>query len=213
MHLIIAREAVDAHLKAAGALADVDAKAGAKAKAAMGASGFYAKWLPKLVAGKGTAPGTYAEFDSLARHLRYIERRSRKLARQTFYAMGRWQAKMEYKQAFLGRIVDIGAELFAMAASCSRAVMISKEDPERGKAAFELAEAFCVQSRLRIEEAFDRLWTNSDDVDRVLTDRVLGGSYTWLEEGVIDASEGTGPWIATWEPGESKADNHHRDYR
>ena len=213
MHLIIAREAVDAHLKAAGALADVDAKAGAKAKAAMGASGFYAKWLPKLVAGKGTAPGTYAEFDSLARHLRYIERRSRKLARQTFYAMGRWQAKMEYKQAFLGRIVDIGAELFAMAASCSRAVMISKEDPERGKAAFELAEAFCVQSRLRIEEAFDRLWTNSDDVDRVLTDRVLEGSYTWLEEGVIDASEGTGPWIATWEPGESKADNHHRDYR
>ncbi len=213
MHLIIAREAVDAHLKAAGALADVDAKAGDKAKAAMGASGFYAKWLPKLVAGKGTAPRTYSEFGSLARHVRYVERRSRKLARQTFFAMGRWQAKMEYKQAFLGRIVDIGAELFAMAASCSRAEMIRKEDPERGKAAFELAEAFCVQSRIRIEEAFDRLWTNSDDVDRVLTDRVLDGAYTWLEDGVIDASEGTGPWIATWEPGKSKADDHHRNYR
>ena len=213
MHLLIAREAVDTHLKAAGALADVDAKAGAKAKAALKASGFYARWLPKLMAGKGIAPGAYNEFGPLAKHLRFVERRSRKLARQTFYAMGRWQAKMEYKQVFLGRIVDIGAELFAMAASCSRAEMIRQEDPERGKAAYELAEAFCIQSRLRIEEAFGRLWNNSDSVDRPLSDRVLDGRYSWLETGVIDASEGTGPWIATWEPGESKVDNVHRAYR
>jgi alkylation response protein AidB-like acyl-CoA dehydrogenase len=213
MHLLIAREAVDTHLKAAGALADVDAKAGAKAKAALKASGFYARWLPKLMAGKGMAPGAYNEFGPLAKHLRFVERRSRKLARQTFYAMGRWQAKMEYKQVFLGRIVDIGAELFAMAASCSRAEMIRQEDPERGKAAYELAEAFCIQSRLRIEEAFDRLWNNSDTVDRPLSKHVLEGRYSWLETGVIDASEGTGPWIATWEPGPSKVDNVHRAYR
>jgi len=213
MHLLIAREAVDTHLKAAGALADVDASVGAKAKAAVKASGFYARWLPKLAGGKGMIPGTYREFGPLAKHLRYVDRRSRKVARQTFYAMGRWQAKMEYKQAFLGRIVDIGAELFAMAASCSRAEMIRKEDPERGEAAYELAEAFCVQSRIRIEEAFDRLWTNSDNVDRVLSNRLLEGNYTWLEDGVIDASEGTGPWIATWEPGASKVENVHRSYR
>ena len=213
MHLLIAREAVDAHLKAAGALADVDASAADKAKAAVGASGFYAKWLPKLVAGKGMAPGTFNEFGPLAKHLRYVERRSRKLARQTFYAMGRWQAKMEYKQAFLGRIVDIGAELFAMAACCTRAEMIRTEDAERGAEAYELAAAFCEQSRLRIEEAFDRLWTNSDDTDRALSNRVLEGAYTWVEAGVIDQSEGTGPWIATWEPGASKAENVHRSYR
>jgi hypothetical protein len=127
--------------------------------------------------------------------------------------MGRWQAKMEYKQVFLGRIVDIGAELFAMAASCSRAEMIRKEDPERGTAAYELAEAFCIQSRLRIEDAFDRLWNNSDTVDHGVTNRVLDGDYTWLETGVIDPSEGTGPWIAHWEPGPSKVDSVHRTYR
>ena len=213
MHLLIAREAVDTHLKAAGDLANVDADMKAKAKAAVDASGFYAKWLPKLVAGKGQVPGSYDEFGALAKHLRYVERRSRKVARQTFYAMGRWQAKMEYKQAFLGRIVDIGAELFAMAASCTRAEMIRQQDPQQGKAAYELAEAFCEQSRLRIEELFDRLWTNSDDTDRALSDKVLEGGYTWLEEGVIDPSEGTGPWIATWEPGPSKADDVHRSYR
>ena len=213
MHLLIAREAVDTHLKAAGALADVEATAGAKAKAAVKASGFYAGWLPRLVAGKGMFPGTYREFGPLAKHLRFVERRSRKVARQTFYGMGRWQAKMEYKQAFLGRVVDIGAELFAMAACCARAEMIRKEDPERGKAAYQLAEAFCVQSRLRIEDAFDRLWTNSDGIDKGLSNRVLEGDYTWLESGVIDQSEGTGPWIATWEPGASKAENVHRAYR
>jgi hypothetical protein len=213
MHLLIAREAVDTHLKAAGALADVDATAGAKAKAAVKASGFYAGWLPRLVAGKGMLPGAYREFGPLAKHLRFVERRSRKVARQTFYGMGRWQAKMEYKQAFLGRVVDIGAELFAMAASCARAEMIRQEDPERGKAAYELAEAFCVQSRLRIEDAFDRLWTNSDGIDKGVSNRVLEGDYTWLESGVIDQSEDTGPWIATWEPGASKAENVHRSYR
>ena len=213
MHLLIAREAVDTHLKAAGALADVDATAGAKAKAALKASGFYAGWLPKLAGGKSMIPGAYREFGPLAKHLRFVDRRSRKVARQTFYGMGRWQAKMEYKQAFLGRVVDIGAELFAMAASCARAEMIRKEDPERGKAAYELAEAFCEQSRLRIEEAFDRLWTNSDGIDKGVSNRVLEGDYTWLETGVIDQSEGTGPWIATWEPGASKAENVHRSYR
>ena len=62
MHLLIAREAVDAHLKAAGDLASVDADLQQKARAAAKASGFYAKWLPQLVVGKGTVPSTYAEF-------------------------------------------------------------------------------------------------------------------------------------------------------
>jgi hypothetical protein len=127
--------------------------------------------------------------------------------------MGRWQAKMEYKQAFLSRVVDIGAELFAIAASCARAEMIRKQDPEQGKTAYELAAAFCAQSRLRVEELFDQLWANTDDGDRILTNKVLDGDYTWLESGVIDPSEGTGPWIAKWEPGESKVENVHRKYR
>ncbi len=124
MHLLIAREAVDAHLSAAGALAEKDATFEDKARAAMGASGFYAKWLPQLVVGKGATPTSYAEFGTLATHLRFVERSSRKLARQTFYGMSRWQAKMEYRQAFLGRVVDIGAELFAISAACSRAEML-----------------------------------------------------------------------------------------
>ncbi|MDQ0754889.1 acyl-CoA dehydrogenase family protein [Arthrobacter sp. B3I4] len=213
MRLLIAREAVDAHLAAAGALASQDASLSEKAKAAVGASGFYARWLPKLVAGTGMDPRSFGDFGRLARHLRFVERASRRLARQTFYAMGRWQAKLEHKQAFLGRIVDIGAELFAMAACCSRAEMLLRTSPERGASAYELADAYCEQARVRVEEYFEQLWRNTDDGDRALTRKVLAGDYEWLEAGVLDQSEGTGPWIADATPRASTKENLHRTYR
>ena len=213
MKLLIAREAVDAHLAAAGDLASADASLSDKARAAVGASGFYAKWLPKLVAGAGMDPRSYTEFGRLAKQLRFVERSSRRLARQTFYGMGRWQAKLEHKQAFLGRIVDIGAELFAMAACCSRAEGMLHTAPERAATAYELAEAYCEQARVRVDEYFDQLWRNTDDADRGLTEKVLAGDYTWLEAGVLDQSEGTGPWIADASPRASAKENLHRKYR
>jgi alkylation response protein AidB-like acyl-CoA dehydrogenase len=212
MRLLIAREAVDAHLTAAGDLANPKADMRQKAKAAAGASGFYAKWLPQLVFGEGQLPTTYREFGRLATHLRFVERSSRKLARNTFYGMARWQAALEQKQGLLGRIVDIGAELFAMAAVCVRAEAQRVSDPTEGEQAYELADAFCQQATLRVEALFHALWSNTDAMDVQLSRDVLGGRYTWLEEGVLDQSEGTGPWIAHWEPGPSTEKNLARRF-
>ncbi|MFE1955968.1 acyl-CoA dehydrogenase family protein [Streptomyces sp. NPDC059524] len=208
MHLLIAREAVDAHLSVAGDLIDPDTSLTDKAKAGAKAGGFYARWLPKLVAGPGQLPNSYGEFGDLATHLRYVERAARKLARSTFYAMSRWQGRMETKQGFLGRIVDIGAELFAMSAACVRAEHLRATGPH-GPEAHQLADAFCRQARIRADELFARLWTNTDDNDRKVVRAVLDGAYTWLEEGVIDPS-GEGPWIADATPGPSKRENVHR---
>ncbi|QNS03807.1 acyl-CoA dehydrogenase family protein [Streptomyces xanthii] len=208
MHLLIAREAVDAHLSVAGDLIDPDTSLTDKAKAGAKAGGFYARWLPKLVAGPGQLPNSYGEFGDLATHLRYVERAARKLARSTFYAMSRWQGRMETKQGFLGRIVDIGAELFAMSAACVRAEHLRATGPH-GREAHQLADAFCRQARIRVDELFARLWTNTDDNDRKVVRAVLDGAYTWLEEGVIDPS-GEGPWIADATPGPSKRENVHR---
>lgn len=196
MHLLIAREAVDTHLKAAGALADPDSALGDKAASAAKASGFYARWLPTLAFGRGHVPGAYGEFGVLATHMRFIERRSRKLARQTFYGMARWQAGLERKQGFLSRIVDIGAELFAMAASCTRAQMLRSEGPD-GEHAAELADLFCRQARLRVDRLFDELWSNTDRVDEKVVKKILNGEHLWFEDDVLDVSAGTGPWIAT----------------
>ncbi|POX37014.1 acyl-CoA dehydrogenase [Streptomyces sp. Ru73] len=211
MHLLIAREAVDAHLSVAGDLIDPEKSLGDKGKAAARAGGFYARWLPKLVAGPGQVPGTYAEFGELATHLRYVERTSRKLARSTFYAMSRWQGRMETKQGFLGRIVDIGAELFAMSAACVRAQHLLTTG-EHGREAHQLADVFCRQARIRVEELFARLWTNTDELDRKVVAGVLTGTYAWLEEGVIDPS-GDGPWIADATPGPARKENVHRRIR
>lgn len=213
MRLLIAREAVDAHLAAAGELASADADLAAKARAAVGASAFYARWLPGLVAGKGSLPGSYAEFGPLAGHLRYVERSSRALARQTFYAMARHQARLEHRQVLLGRIVDIGAELFAMTAVCTRAEALRRHDPATGAAAYRLADAFCRQARSRCEHLFRQLHHNDDTSDRAVAAAVLDGEHRWLEAGILDLSEGTGPWIAPADPGPSTHPDVSRRYR
>src|SRR2546423_7655455 len=193
MHLLIAREAVDQHLEVAGDILEGDLELGQKARSAVKAGAFYARWLPQLAVGAGQRPGSFDEFGSLATHLRFVERSSRKLARSTFYAMGRWQAKLEKRQTFLGRIVDIGAELFAISAACVYARTL--DTPE----ASELADVFAQQARGRVDALFHDLWSNSDDANRALAARVLDGAHTWVEAGIADPS-GEGPMIASEEP-------------
>ncbi|MFD1083797.1 acyl-CoA dehydrogenase family protein [Micromonospora andamanensis] len=200
MHLLIAREAVDAHLSVAGDIIDPDAGLSRKAKAGARAGAFYARWLPTLAVGKGQQPTGYGEFGPLAGHLRQVERASRKLARSTFYAMSRWQGKMERKQAFLGRVVDIGAELFAMSAVCVRAHAERDTRPEN----IELADLFCRQARVRVDALFTALWQNTDSIDVTAAKRILAGRYTALEDGVIPPPADL-PWVAPWTPGPSTA--------
>ncbi|MGV9638840.1 acyl-CoA dehydrogenase family protein [Nocardia rhamnosiphila] len=207
MRLLVAREMADAHMAAAGALVDKHAEFKEKAKAAAGAGGFYAKWFPQLAVGPGTAPAGFADFGPLARHMRFVERMARKQARALMYGMARWQAKLEYRQVFLGRLVDIGAELFAMSAACVRAQAERADGTAEGEAASELADVFCRQARIRVRQLFDSLWENTDDEDVRLARNLFEGRYRWVEEGALDPSEGTGPWIAEWQMGPSTEEN------
>jgi hypothetical protein len=204
MHLLIAREAVDRHLAVAGDIIDPEAPVGRKAKAFGRASLFYARWLPTLAVGRGRVPRGYASYGPLARHVRYVERAARKMARMTFAGMTRWQGAMERKQAYLGRIVDIGAELFAMSAACVRAQAERDTRPD----GVELADIFCRQSRHRVEALFHALWHNTDSRDVALARKLLDGRYAALEQGVLTPTEG--PWVAGWETGESTVDDVRR---
>jgi hypothetical protein len=197
MHLLIAREAVDQHLAVAGDIIDPEADFGRKAKAGTRAAAFYARWLPTLSVGRGQVPGGYGSFGLLAPHMRFVERASRKLARSTFYGMARWQGRLERKQGFLSRIVDIGAELFAMSATCVRARTESAEHPEN----VELADLFCRQARGRIKVLFNGLWDNTDARDVKAAKSVLSGRYTSIEAGVMALPPGE--WVAHWHAGPS----------
>jgi alkylation response protein AidB-like acyl-CoA dehydrogenase len=194
MHLLIAREAVDEHLKVAGDLVLGDSGPADKARAAARAGAFYAKWFPTLTVGAGQRPGSFSEFGELAKHLRYVERHSRKLARSTFYAMGRHQARLEQKGHLLGRFVDIGAELYAIACACVYADTIGRERPERRQEAVELADLFCGQARRRADRLFAELWSNDDSAQYKAAQEVLAGRYAWFEEDVLDPA-GEGPMM------------------
>ena len=185
MRLFIAREAVDTHLDVAGDLIKPGISTGQKIGAMAKAGAWYAGWLPKRFVGKGMIAGTYGEFGPLAKHLRYVERTSRKLARSMFYAMGRYQAKLERKQALLGRFVDIGAELYAMSATIVRAHAL--RDGPNGQDAVRLADVFCKRTRLKVKKLFHDVWDNEDDATYRLAQDVLKGRYAWIEEGAVTA--------------------------
>ena len=189
MRLFIAREAVDGHLKIAGALVDPDAPSGAKLAAFFRVAFHYAWWYPTRWLGWGRWP-RYGEFGKLARHIRWIDRKTRKLARHLFYAIVRFGPGLEKKQSVLGRLVEIGAELFAMTAACVRAHKLgrskSAEDRAHAAPAVDLAEVFCRVARRRIDDRFARMFDNDDAAIYKTAQRVLADEYRWLEQdGVV----------------------------
>jgi hypothetical protein len=184
MHLFIAREAVDRHLRVAGELVSPDAPMGRKIAAALRAGLFYATWYPARWLGWGHWP-RHAGFGRLATHVRYVDRTARRLARSLFHAMARLGPALEKRQSVLFRLVDVGAELFAMAATCSRAEMLRRRGGPESEGAVELADLFCRQARRRIEDSFRSLFRNDDVRTYHAAQHVLAGAHEWLEQGLV----------------------------
>ena len=95
--------------------------------------------------------------------------------------MVRYGPKLERKQAVLFRAVDIGAELFAMSSACSRAIMLAGSGQ---KEAIALADTFCREARLRIDEHFRNFYGPNDENMYKLAMSVLKGEHVWLENGI-----------------------------
>jgi hypothetical protein len=148
---------------------------------------FYGGWYPTRWLGWGRWP-RYSEFGSLATHLRFVERSARRLARASFHGMLRYQAKLQNKQAFLFRLVDVANELFAIAATVTRAHALGAQGRPEAAEARRLADAFCRMGRRRVHQLFAELWDN-DDVQRYRVGaEVLDGKHAWLERGILNLS-------------------------
>jgi alkylation response protein AidB-like acyl-CoA dehydrogenase len=182
MRLFIAREAVDTHLEVAGALIDPKTTMAEKL-AALGRSGlFYATWYPRLWFGLRGRVG-YGEFGPLAGHVRFVDRASRKLARTLFHCMVRFGPRLEKRQAVLGRLVEIGAELLAITAACSRAHAMVKRDPSN-RGPLELADLFSRQARRRVEDRFAAVFDNDDVATYTVAQQLIRDEHAWLEQGM-----------------------------
>ena len=190
-HLFIAREAVDPHMKRGYKILQPETPTGEKLAAAAKAGAYYAAWYPSKYLGWSHYP-RFGEFGKLSEHMGFVERASRHLARSIFHSMMRYQARLERKQMVLFRIVDIGTDLFAMAASISYATMLAKKGGEQ-KNAIDLADVFCREARLRIETNFRQLFSNHDEQSYRLVSHLLKGDYDWFRgqmvEPVVPTSE------------------------
>jgi hypothetical protein len=93
---------------------------------------------------------------------------------------------LERRQELLGRYVEIGVELFAMACTVSRAASRMKADG-RDRTPVELADHFCRVSRRRIAGHFHSAHSNDDKASVTLAKGVLDRRYDWLEQGILPA--------------------------
>jgi hypothetical protein len=181
MRLFIAREAVDKHFSLAFPIVSPESTMGQRMAALSKSAPFYATWYPARWL-SALVPASYGEFGALAPHLRWAHRATNRLGRTIFHAMIRFGPKLEKRQMVLFRAVEIGAELYAMAAACVRAQMLAKKGETGGIA---LADAFCREARVRIRRNFDQLYGPNDTALYKVAADVLKGSHTWLEQGIV----------------------------
>jgi len=158
MHLFIAREAVDKHLQVAGDVVLPGKSTRERLAGLAGSAAFYGWWYPSRWIGWSLWP-RYAEFGRLAKHVRFVERSCRRLARGVFHSMIRFGPKLELRQSVLFRLVDVVADLF------------------------------CKQARRRVRSKFNGLRRNEDVPTYKFAQEILAGEHRWLERDIVELPE------------------------
>lgn len=184
MRLFIAREALDPHLSRMKPILSSKTSTEEKIKAALSMIRYYSLWYPKLWL-PSLGGGRFQDIEEpLRKHMMYVQTASKRLARHAFHRMIRYQKKLEAKQSILNRIVDIGTELFAIAACCSYADMRFK-DHEGKENSLDLADLFCREARRRIEINFQEGRRNNDQAHFAVAKKLMATDYEWLESDII----------------------------
>ena len=183
MRLFIMREALDPHLKVAGIALNTERPWGERVRSAFRSAGFYAAWYPRQWLPLPAAVPADLH-PRLAGHLRTVARLARRMARTLFHQMVKFGPQLEKRQVLLGRIADIGSDLFALSATCVYAQWRLREGEVEAKV-LALVDDFALQARARIEANFRGVHDNSDQSGYDLAQQIVAGEHEWLEQGII----------------------------
>lgn len=182
MRLFIMREALDPHLKIAGVFLNTERPWSERLKSLGAAARFYPFWyLRQWLPFGGGAPADM--HPHLANYLDEVGALSRKMARTLFHQMVRFGPKLEKRQVLLGRIADIGTDLFAVAATCIFAQKVIK-DGESVEKVLMLVDDFHAQAMQRIRQNFRGIGDNADQHGYDLAQQVIAGDHRWVEHGI-----------------------------
>jgi len=185
MRLFLAREAMDPHLCVAADLIRKNTPLNKKVKAGLKLASFYTKWYPQQWVHKAQ-PKSFDQFGELASHMVFVDSCSHRLARTMFHYIGIYQDRLERKQMLLGRLMDIGTELFAISATVAYAQQLKGQKSGLENTPYYLANTFAWNARRRIELLFHELAHNEDSRSNKLAATVLEGKLSWLESDIID---------------------------
>jgi hypothetical protein len=174
MRLFIAREALDPHLRMAGASAT------SERVDYLGAAKFYTTWYPKLFWPNFRLDGQVQLPEALRPHLHELEQDTRRLGRDLFHMIVRHRQGLQRRQLVLGRLVDCGAELFAIGAVLSRAA-----SPAAPAESLALADLYCRQARRRIAGWRRELYHNDDRENYRFARALLDGRFAWLTDNIV----------------------------
>lgn len=182
MKLFLAREAIDPHFKLAKPFLNSKSTFKEKLSSFFEMSKFYSLWYPKQKLHWFTG-SSYKDLGKLDKYFRNIEHYSHRMSSELFKSMVKYRQKLEHKQLLLGRLMDIGTDLFVMAATCSYAVALNKQG-ENGESPLELADYFCQLAQRRIDANFSALHDNDDKQTDKLAENIINKKFRWLEKGI-----------------------------
>ncbi len=172
MRLLIAREALDPHLKMGGPVLNTTLPLKERLMAALRSAWFYGRWYPRLWF--PTMRGTFGILPEFGNEARQVRAMSKRLARMLFHAMLRHGPKLEKKQVLLGRFVEIGAGLFAMTASMAYAQhLIESGKGDRGDLVLTV-RYFCRLTREKLNHLFHEVRHNADSDGYRIARKMLG---------------------------------------
>ncbi|MBK1880331.1 acyl-CoA dehydrogenase family protein [Pelagicoccus mobilis] len=191
MKLFLAREAMDPHLRIAAGMLKRKAPTSEKLRAGVNMAAYYGGWYPRQWV-NASAWHAHEEAGGLGTEFRFIESASHRLARTIFHYMGIYQDRLEKRQNILGHLMEIGTELFAIAATCSYANGLVQRNPD-DRSPLDLAKLFSEQSKLRIGDHYRSLKLNADREANAMAKRVLADEFKWLEAGILESEPNAYP--------------------
>jgi hypothetical protein len=182
MRLFIAREAFDTHFRL---VMPIMLGKGKKGPLLWKAFKFYALWYPKLWFPASVSFNVKHLNSSNQAHLRSLPKTAKKLARTLFHTMGKYKQKLEREQIIMQAFVDIGTDLFAMAATLSHAEALLAEGAADGDIQ-EMVDLYCRDARKRIAQNFHDVKSGNhhNGMYTKVANGLLDGQYEWMVQDV-----------------------------